>query len=167
VLTVGAVQVASVVPGAPLPPAVRDAALRTARAYVAAALTAPLESGSTGSGYAALFVPGLRAAATGPDVAALTDTGLAAPGEYRSKASPVELDAFAGPDGRIAYVAPRFTVTTDVTTAEGAVRIRRAVELTLAPRGATWPIVAYRVSASRARPPAPATTTTAVAGTAP
>lgn len=167
VLTVGAVQVASVVPGKTLPPGARDAALRTARAYVAAALTTPLETGRPAATFAGLFAPSLRAAATGPDVAALTDAGLPSPTDYRSKATPVQLDAFAGPDGRIAFVAPRFTVTTDVTTAEGPVRVQRVVELTLTARGDAWPITGYRVIVNRARPPAPATTTTAVAGNAP
>lgn len=166
-LTVGAVEVASVVPGKTLPPGARDAALRTARAYVAAALTAPLETGRPAATFAGLFAPSLRAAATGPDAAVLTDTGLASPTDYRSKASPVELAAFAGPDGRIAFVAPRFTVTTDVTTATGPVRLQRNVELTLTARGSAWPITGYRVIVNRSRPPAPATTTTAVAGDAP
>ncbi|MFM8971785.1 MAG: hypothetical protein ACKOOG_03915, partial [Actinomycetota bacterium] len=154
-------------PGLTLPPAARKAALRSARAYVAAALTAPLETGRTAPAYAGLFAPSLRAAATGPDAAALTDAGLPSPTDYRSKATPVQLDAFAGPDGRIAFVAPRFTVTTEVTTADGPVRLQRNVELTLTARGPVWPITGYRVIVNRARPPAPTTTSTAVAGDAP
>ncbi|MFM8236523.1 MAG: hypothetical protein ACKOBG_02025 [Actinomycetota bacterium] len=166
-LEIGRVQLASVEPGLTLPPAARKAALRSARAYVAAALTAPLETGRTAPAYAGLFAPSLRAAATGPDAATLTDAGLAAPGAYRSQAGPVELAAFAGPDGRIAFVAPRFTVTTDITTADGPVRLQRNVELTLTARGPAWPITGYRVVVSRARPPAPTTTSTAVAGATP
>ena len=135
--------------------------LATAQRYVDSAILAPLETGKLGSGYAALFEPGIRPAAIGPDQSTLTDIVAGKATTMTETSTPVALSALADTSGTLVYAATTFKVTVHATTANGAITINRTVELTLQPDHASWLVVAYRTTVTRTAPTrAPRTTPT-------
>ncbi len=132
--------------------ATRHAVLAAAQRYVDRAILAPLETGKAGRGYPALFVPGLRPAATRADLRVLTDLAVGNTATLVEQPSPVALSGLADASGRLLYLATKFSVTVHVTNAGGPMTINRDVELTFAPVGNVWLVTAYRVNVTRTRP---------------
>ncbi len=145
------------------PPKVSDATknsvLAMARKYVEVSVLDPLTTGRMGTGYSTLFDPGVRAAAIGPDKAALTDLEIGKTRSFDEQASPVALSALSDAGGAILYFATKFSLEIKATRADGPVTIKRSVELTFAPSGKSWLVTAYRVSVARTTPQATTTTT--------
>ncbi len=138
--------------------ATRHAVLAVAQQYVDRAVLAPLETGAIGRGYASLFVPGIRPAAIGPDVNALTDRVIGATSTLNEQSTPVALSALADQSGALLYLATRFNVQVKATRPSGPIAINRSVELTYERVGTTWLVAAYRIKVTRSAPaPAPAT----------
>jgi hypothetical protein len=130
----------------------RRAVLAGAQRYVDRAILAPLETGKAGRGYPALFVDGLRPAATGVDRNILTDLTVGNTATLVERVSPVALSGLADARGSLLYLATKFSVTVEVTNAGGPMTINRDVELTFAPVGRAWLVTAYRVNMTRIRP---------------
>ena len=137
----------------------RRAVLRAAQRYVDNAILAPLETGKLGRDYAGTFVSSVRPAATGVDQGILTDLVIGRTTSLSEDASPVTLSALFDPAGNLLYTATRFTLTVRATRANGAVTIKRTVELTLESDGKQWLVDAYRISVKRTVPKPPTTTT--------
>ena len=127
-------------------------ALASAQRYVNAALLAPLETGKVGPGYSALFDAGIRPAATGADLAVLTDLAVGRTQTSTEAVTPVALSGLADQSGTLLYVATNFRVTVHATRPSGPVTIDRTVELTLTPVGRTWLIAAYLIKVRRTGP---------------
>jgi hypothetical protein len=161
VLTLGSVGVDSYGPTVKMPSDVQKAALAEAQAYVDAAMTAPYNTGKLGPKYASLFDTGVRGHATKADVGVLTDVRIGKV-KYTAKSSPVVVSGLADTTGKFVYLAGQFTVKADITTKNGPIQIRRDVELTFAPSGKSWTVIAYRAHVTR-KLPSGATTTTSVA----
>jgi hypothetical protein len=141
--------------------ATQRAVLATAQRYVDSAILAPLETGKLGPGYAALFEPGIRPAATGADQGTLTDIVAGKATTMTETSTPVALSALADTSGTLVYAATTFKVTVHATTANGAITINRTVELTLQQDRTSWLVVAYRATVTRTAPTrAPRTTPT-------
>jgi hypothetical protein len=130
----------------------RHAVLASAQRYVDRAILAPLETGKAGRGYPALFVPGLRPAATGVDQRVLTDLAVGNTATLVETPSPVVLTGLADQSGVLLYLATKFSIELQVTTASGPMTIKRTVELTYEHVGHEWLVTAYRVTVTRARP---------------
>ena len=145
----------------------RRAVLASAQRYVDRAVLAPLETGNVARGYAALFAPGVRAAAIGPDAGALTDRVIGVTTTLNEESTPVTLSALLDKSGALLYLATRFNVKVDATRPGGEIVINRSVELTYERVGTSWLVAAYRVKVTR-RAPARAIhrTTAAVASSA-
>ena len=135
-------------------PETQRAVLASAQRYVDRAILAPLETGRAGRGYPALFVPGLRPAATGVDTNVLTDLAVGNTATLVEKPSAVALTGLADQSGALLYLATKFDVEVRVTTAGGPMTIKRSVELTYEQVGREWLVTAYRVNVTRARPQA-------------
>jgi hypothetical protein len=171
-LVLGTVDIQRVGGGGNVTTAVRRAVLATAQNYVDNAVLAPLETGRLGASYAAIFDPGIRPAATGPDRATLTDLAVGRTTTMNEQATAVAVNALADQTGALVYASTSFKVTVQATTPKGAFTIARTVELTMQPVGSAWLIVAYRASVTRTAPvpvrkptpttrrPRPRTTTT-------
>ncbi len=163
-LHIGPVYLQSAGPHVKLDAATRATVLAASQKYINTAIVAPLATGRLGSGYGALFDPGVRTTATGADVGALTDTAVGRVSRYDETTSPATLSALSDQSGQFLYVAMGFSVKVKAQTAAGALTIGRNVELTFAPAGAkSWLPTAYRVITTRATASA-TTTTTAGAG---
>jgi hypothetical protein len=137
-------------PNVTVPTKTQKAALAVAQEYVDNAVLLPLDNGAAGSGYSALFDPPLRRAATGVDARALTDIGFGKVNRYVEANTPVTINALADGSGHFVYLATRFTAKANITidgTHKAA--LTREIELTLAPVGKGWRIVAYRVNTVR------------------
>lgn len=146
--------------------ATQQTVVAAAQAYVDAAILAPLNDGTVGEGYDALFDAPVQASAVGADRAVLTDEGIPAPTESPTVTStPVRIDALAAPDGSLTFLATSFGVEVATETANGPLAISRATELTFAatPEG-SWLVTAYRVDVQRDLPGGETSTTTAAAG---
>jgi hypothetical protein len=161
VLTLGSVGVDSYGPTVKMPSNEQKAALAAAQAYVDAAMTAPYNTGQLGAKYASLFNTGVRDSATKADVGVLTDERIGKV-KYTATASPVAVSGLADATGKFVYLAGRFTVKAEIKTQDGPIGIRRDVELTFAPSGKSWTVIAYRAHVTR-RSRSGATTTTSVA----
>ena len=144
--------------------AARRTVLAIAQSYVDKAILAPLVTGKVGRGYAALFVPGIREAATGADKPVLTEVPVGRTKTFRERSSPVAVSALAGPSGDLIYLATTFHVNVHATRTSGAVTIDRKVELTYERAGRGLRVVAYRIRITRRAPARPKTTTTRAAG---
>ena len=128
------------------------AVLASAQRYVDRAILAPLETGRAGRGYPALFVPGLRPAATGVDTRVLTDLAVGSTATFVEKPSPVALTGLADESGALLYLATTFSVNVEATTGAGPIAINRTVELTYERVGRAWLVTAYRVKVTRTKP---------------
>lgn len=163
-LKLGSVNVASAGAKVDLDASTRNAALAQTRAYVDAAVHTPIETGKIGAGYANVFEPALRAAATGKDRGALTDESVGKASNYSEAAQPVAVSAIADGFGNVLYVATNFTLTGKAKVDGQPLNIVRRVELTLAPQDAKnkeWRVAAYRILTVRKAPKSGTTTTTA------
>jgi hypothetical protein len=153
VLEIGAVNVQSAGPPARITSSVSQAVLDSSQSYVDDAILAPLEKGHLDQGYARIFDPGVRRAATGKDRAALTEvrTGsLKAP--VKATATKVRLDGMGDQTGKLVLVAATFGVDVNAKGSGGPVKIQRLAELTFAPQGGRWVVTAYRVGVKRTTP---------------
>ena len=130
----------------------RRAVLAGAQRYVDRAVLAPLETGNVARGYAALFAPGVRAAAIGPDAGALTDRVIGVTTTLNEESTPVTLSALLDKSGALLYLATRFNVKVKATRPSGQIVINRSVELTYERVGAGWLVAAYRVKVTRSAP---------------
>jgi len=128
----------------------RRAVLAVAQRYVNRAVLAPLETGRLGPGYPSLFARGIRRAATGPDLGALTDRGVGRVRSLTESVTRVALSALADVSGSLLYVATTFSVHVRAARAAGRIAVNRRVELTLQHAGGRWLVVAYRVRVTRA-----------------
>jgi hypothetical protein len=149
-LRIGRVFVQNVGPPAHVGRPVRRDLLAAAQRYVDDAIIAPLETGHLVAGYGKMYDPGVRSRALGHDLATLTEAKMG----YRrdrvhATASPVQVDAIGGPDGRPALVALTFALNVDTPTAKGPLAIRRLTELTFAPEFGRWLVTAYQVGVQR------------------
>jgi hypothetical protein len=162
----GDVVVASAGPDVQLDETTQRAVVAVAQRYLDGAVLAPFLAGEVGRRYPQLFDTGVRAAAEGPDRAALTDGGVGrATRSPEVRVSPVRIDALAGPDGAIVYVAASFTVDITARTSAGRVGVHRSAELTMTPPdGERMLVTGYRVSVRRDLPGQRASTTTAARG---
>jgi hypothetical protein len=160
-LTLGAVNLQSAGPALTLSNDTKKAILDATQKYVDDAVYEPLNSGSVGAGFAALFDSYVRGAATGRDEHALTES-LHNASTYAASAAPIELSGLVDTTGTLLYLASNLTLHEDITTAAGHFNVDRNVELTFAPSGKTWLITAYRVDAKQSpvKPPKPRPTTT-------
>jgi hypothetical protein len=163
VLKVGSVDVETAGPPTPIPTKVGKTVLTNAQAYLDDALFAPLKDGNVGAKYASHFDASLRPAATGHDRPTLTNAGVGKVDGLKTTATPVLLSALDGTLGELMYVGTNFTVTEKGKTDAGNVSIVHNVELTFAPVGHDWLVIAYRVKTVRNLPTG-TTTTTAKAG---
>ena len=137
--------------------------IATAQRYLDTAILAPLETGKLGRGYSTVFASGIRPAALGPDLHALTEIEVGKTKTFTESTTPVALSALFDPSGKLLYAATTFHVKTTATKASGAFVVDRAVELTLEPVDAAWLITAYRTTVKRTTPrPVPRATTTTV-----
>lgn len=149
-------------------PETQRAVLASAQRYVDRAILAPLETGKPGRGYPALFVAGLRPAATGADKRVLTDLAVGPTTAFVEKPSRVALTGLADQSGALLYLATKFSVQVQASTPGGPMTINRSVELTYERVRRTWLVTAYRVKVTRRRPaPARATTSDANGSAAP
>jgi hypothetical protein len=151
-LTVGSTDVQRAGSRGAVSDATRRSVLASAQRYVDRAVLAPLETGNVGRGYAALFVAGIRPAAVGPDVGALTDRAIGETTTLTEQSTPVALSALADKSGALLYLATRFNVQVKATGPRGQVSINRSVELTYEHVGATWLVAAYRIKVTRRTP---------------
>ena len=141
------------------------AVLHAAQKYLETAVFSPLSDGQVGAGYGALFDPGVRAAATGSDEAALTDVAVGKVNGYTEAATPVAFTGLVDLTGTLLYVATNFDVKVNATTDAGPLSIDHKIELTFGPgANKTWIVTAYRVHTTRStpRPKTATSTTTAV-----
>jgi hypothetical protein len=134
--------------------------LGLAQKYFDTAVHDPLGSGKLGTGYPGLFEKGMRPAATGRDEAAMTDVSVGQ-AKYAESASKVKISGLADNTGALLYLATTFSIRVNATTAKGPMRIAHDVELTYAPSGKNWLVMAYRVKTERKTPKAKTTTTVA------
>jgi hypothetical protein len=144
-LRIGPVVVQNVGPPAQVRQPVRRELLHVLQRYVDDAIIAPLEHGHVVKGYGQMYDKSLWPSALHSDLGVLTEanTGFRH-NPVRAAATPVRLDAIGGPDGRPALVTATFDLTVDTPTAEGALKVRRHVELTFQPVFGRWIVVAYR-----------------------
>ena len=154
-LRIGSVDIERAGDKGALDPATRRDVLATAQRYVDTAILAPLETGALGKGYAALFVPGVRPAATGADRPSLTDLGIGTTSSLNESSTPVALSGLADGSGALLFVATRFNLKITATRAGHALTITRSTELTFERIGSHWLITAYRVKVTRSGPPRP------------
>jgi hypothetical protein len=160
-LKAGSVAVETWAPSAQLDKKTQQKVLAAAQKYVDRAYLAPLKTGNVDPHYDALFDPLVRAAATGADRKALTDDPTGKASRYTQRATPVKFSVLADGAGNLVYVATNFTVKVNGRFDAGKANIVHDVELTYAPKGKDWTIVAYRVDTKRKLPHAKTTTTTA------
>ena len=160
-LTVGTVTVETAGPDVNLGKPQQKAVLAASQTYLDSAVIAPLTSGAVGAGFAPLFDPSIRGAATGADNATLTDAPIGKVKKFNQTASPVAISALADGSGAFVYLASNFTVNVKATTADGPATLTKNVELTFAPAGSKWTVTAYRVTALRKLPASTASSTAA------
>jgi hypothetical protein len=165
--TVGKVALESAGPAAQLDKKTRRTLLERTQQYLDSAVNAPLTDGRIGDGYAPLFERALRRSATGADQDALTEMPVGKVDSFKATAKPVAISGLADQAGELLYLSTRFSANVKAETAAGRTTITRTTELTFAPDGDDWIIVAYRVLAARKAPSGTTTTTTADAGGAP
>jgi hypothetical protein len=162
-LTLGPIDIESAGPDLTLNKDTKAAVLKATQDYVDSAVYAPLDRGTVGSGYAELFDSSIRAAATGRDAHALTESMHNVSG-YSASATPVELSGLVDSSGALVYLATDLLLIETLTTAAGNFKVNRSIELTFSPNGKKWLVSAYRVKSTRAmvKPATPhlATTTT-------
>lgn len=166
VLKVATVNIQTAGPSTPIDTPTGRAVLGVAQSYIDDAVFAPLKTGEVAASYPTLFDTGLKAAATGSDKAALTDSAVGKVSGLSTVATPVHLSALEGNLGELLYVATIFDLTIKGTGANGPLGIKRHVELTFAKTASKWHITAYRVQAVR-KSAAGTTTTTAKGGATP
>lgn len=137
-----------------LRPVTKRELLAASQGYLEKAVLVPLETGRLGKGFSAMFDPGIRPAARGPDQGALTDVGVGKTKTLRERATPVKLSVLFDQSGHLLYAATRFKVTIDATklgakSGSGGITISRHVELTFGHFGKLWLVLAYRVQVAR------------------
>jgi hypothetical protein len=159
-LKAGTVWMETWAPAAQVDKKTKQKILEAAQKYVDRAYLAPLNTGNVDPLYDGLFDPQLRAAATGADRKALTDDPTGKARIYSQTATPVNFSALADGSGNVLYVATNFDVKVNGTFDTGKASIAHDVELTFAPKGKDWTIIAYRVHTTRKLPHAKTTTTT-------
>lgn len=142
----------------PLGDGVRDATMQVLQRTFEATVVAPLRGLGPGA-LEQLFTEDAAARATGPDRAALFDEDLPAVENVVAERRNVRLTGLAGEDAKVALVVAK--IDWDVRSADGAVRVRRAGELSLIPVLGRWVVGAYTVVTTRTVAGA-TTTTTAV-----
>jgi hypothetical protein len=149
-LVLGKVNVQNTGPPAKVKAPVREALLAATQTYVDDAILAPLEQGAVVNRYQAMFDPGVKSAAMGPDHGVLTEakTGVAK-GPVHATASPVVIDAIGDQTGKPALVATTFIMTVKATTPAGPMTIRRLTEFTFANEFGRWVVTAYNVGVRR------------------
>lgn len=136
--------------------------LATLQAYLVGASLSPLGSGAPVGDLTALFSPRAAPRATSaPDRAALYDEGLPPVESLRSDVADLGLTGVAGPDGKIAVMAARFTVKLNGVTAATPLVVQRDGDFVLVPEDGAWRIDAYDVRASRTTPGGTTETTAA------
>jgi hypothetical protein len=164
-LTLGAIDLQTAGPDLTLNKDTKSAVLKATQDYVDNAVYAPLDHGTVGSGYAGLFDGSIRAAATGRDKHALTESMHNVSG-YSASAAPIELSGLVDSSGALVYLATDLTLNEKLTTTAGNFKIDRAIELTFSPNGKKWLVSAYRVKSTRSKVKAVArhraTTTTSI-----
>jgi hypothetical protein len=165
-LKVGTVDLETAGPPLSLPKKTQVALLAAAQQYVDSAVGGPLADGTVDPAFEALFDPSLRAVATTTDRATLTDAVVGRATRYSASAPPVAVSGLVDGSGALLYLATDFTLAEHATTPAGTFGVQRRVELTFAPRGNDWKVVAYRVSVIRTSR-AGTTTTTVVSGSKP
>ena len=164
VLKFGTVDIESAGPSVPIDPATGRAVLDLTQSFIDAAVFTPLKTGALGSGYATLFDPGIRAAATGRDTAALTDVAVGKVDALKTGANTVRLSALEGTLGELIYLSTDFTLTVYASVGAQNLTLQHNIELTFAQAGANkWIVHAYRVQTTR-KSAAGTTTTTAASG---
>jgi hypothetical protein len=162
-LTLGSIDLQSAGPALTLNKDTKAAVLQATQDYVDSAVYAPLDHGKVGSDYAGLFDGSIRAAATGRDEHALTES-MHNVSDYSASAAPIELSGLVDSSGALVYLATDLTLNEKLMTAAGNFKVARAIELTFSPNGRKWLVTAYRVKSTRSKlkpaRPKPATTTT-------
>ena len=151
-LTIGSVDVQRSGKSGSVGATTRKSVLESAQRYVDTAILAPLATGKVGVGYGAVFTPGIRPAATGPDLRALTEVGVGKTKTFDESSTPVAVSALADQLGILLYVSTTFRVKVVATVATGTMTIDRRVELTLEPIGRSWLVSAYRTTVKRTAP---------------
>jgi hypothetical protein len=139
------------------------AVMMQARKYVEEAIVRPLLSGKqVQARYAALFAPGVLAAATHqPDRGALTDEHVGkVSGDVTAPATNVAMHALVA-GGTVQYIATDFNLHLSSKLGSVPVSIGRSTELTFqrSPSG-KWLVTAYRITTTRNTGSAGATKTT-------
>ncbi len=165
VLKVVSVNIQTAGPSTPIDTPTGRAVLGVAQGYIDDAIFTPLRTGALGKSYAGRFDTGLKAAATGADLPALTDLSVGKLTNLSTTATGVHLSALEGTLGELIYVATVFDLTIKGTAA-GPLTIKRHVELTFTKVGSAWRVSAYRARAVRTSATG-STTTTANGGTTP
>ena len=79
----------------------------------------------------------------------LTDLVVGKTTNLTEQSTPVVLSALADNSGALLYLATKFKVNVDATTAGGPITINRNVELTYVRVGRAWLVSAYRVDVTR------------------
>jgi hypothetical protein len=166
-ITLGKVELESAGLPAKLDKTTRRLLLDRTQQYLDSAVHAPLTDGKVGDGFAPLFEGALRRFATGRDQDALTEMPVGKVDSFKETIKPVAVSGLADQGGKLLYLATRFNSNVKAETAAGRTTITRSTELTFAPAGDTWIVIAYRVLAARKAPTGTATTTTAESGDAP
>jgi hypothetical protein len=164
-LALGEVKVVSAGPPTEINEATRDIVLKASQKYLVTGVHEPLNTGQLGDGYNALFDPRVRDAAVGADKNALTEIPVGKVDSYTETTGKVQLSGLGDNTGNLLYIGSRFTATVKAKTAAGPVTITRSTELTFAPSGKTWLVIAYRVAAARKSPTGTTTTTASSGGT--
>jgi hypothetical protein len=149
-LTLGAIDLQTAGPALTLSKDTKAVVLKATQDYVDSAVYAPLDHGKVGSGYAGLFDSSIRAAATGRDEHALTESMHNVLG-YSASAAPIELSGLVDSSGALVYLATDLTLDEKLTTAAGKFKVDRAIELTFSPNGKKWLVSAYRVKSTRSK----------------
>src|SRR5262249_2461094 len=148
-LKIGTVKVESVGVLGTIPKDKQKVLLVASQKYLDDALLAPLETGNLGAGYAALFDPTLRGAATTTDKGALTDLGVGPASKYKQNANKVAISGLTDANGNLMFAATNFNVQTVASVDGGQATITHNVELTFNPLGL---VTAYRVKTIRRLP---------------
>lgn len=154
-LTIGSVDLERAAALGAVDAVTRREVLATAQRYVDTAILAPLETGKLGRGYDALFVPGVRPAATGADQPSLTELSTGSTSSLNESSTPVALSGLADASGAVLYLAARFDLKITATRAGHAIVVTRSTELTFERAGSSWLVTAYRVVVQRSGPPHP------------
>jgi len=167
-LKIGTVDVESAGPSVPIDPATGRAVLELTQSYIDDAVFTPLKTGALGAGYASLFDPGIRAAATGTDAATLTDVAIGKADALKTGANSVRLSALEGTLGELIYLSTDFTLTVYATAGTQHLTLQHNIELTFTQNASKkWIVNAYRVQTTRKSAAGTTTTTAATGGSTP